>query len=182
MIYDLPTAVEIGGVSYAIRSDYRAILDIFCALGDPGLTPEDKTVITVEIFYVDVPPLDAWKEALEKCFWFLDGGKERDKSPARPKLMDWEQDFQYICSAINSRNGMEVRAVPYMHWWTFVGYYMGIGDSAFAEIVAIRKKLRKHKKLEKYEEEFYRENPDAVNIRTRYTEEEDALLKKLLKG
>ena len=37
MNYALPTEAEIGGSSYPIRSDYRAILDIFEVFGDPDL-------------------------------------------------------------------------------------------------------------------------------------------------
>ena len=37
MNYSLPTEVEIGGNVYPIRSDYRAILDIFEVFGDPDL-------------------------------------------------------------------------------------------------------------------------------------------------
>ena len=37
MSYLLPTTLTVGGIEYAIRSDYRAALDIFAALADPEL-------------------------------------------------------------------------------------------------------------------------------------------------
>ena len=41
-MYDLPTSVDVCGVSYDIETDYRAILDIFSVLGAVG---------TLGIFY-----------------------------------------------------------------------------------------------------------------------------------
>ena len=51
MIYDLPTAVEINGTEYEIRSDYRAILDIIAAVSDPELSEEEHAVAALDIFY-----------------------------------------------------------------------------------------------------------------------------------
>ena len=42
MIYDLPTSLEVSGVIYEIRSDYRYALDILIALNDPLLSDEQK--------------------------------------------------------------------------------------------------------------------------------------------
>ena len=42
MRYDLPTAVEINGTEYQIRSDYRDILTIIEALSDAELSEEEK--------------------------------------------------------------------------------------------------------------------------------------------
>ena len=64
-----------------------------------------------------------------------------------------------IVSAINNVAHTEIRALPYLHWWTFTGYYMAIGECPLSMVVGIRNKLAKHKKLEKYELEFKRQNP-----------------------
>ena len=42
MRYDLPTAVEVNGTEYQIRSDYRDILTIIEALSDAELSEEEK--------------------------------------------------------------------------------------------------------------------------------------------
>ena len=49
---------------------------------------------------------------------------------------------------------------------------MGIGEGLFADVVNIRQKKLKHKKLEKHEAEFYRKNREMVDLKTRYTKEE----------
>ena len=93
--------------------------------------------------------------------------------------MDWDQDAPLIVPAINKVLGGEVRAMPYLHWWTFVGAYMEIGEGVFSSALAIRQKKAKHKKLEKYEQEFYRENKSLIDIQPRLSAEEQAEIDRL---
>jgi hypothetical protein len=90
--------------------------------------------------------------------------------------MDWEQDAPLIMPAINKVAGREVRAVEYMHWWTFLGLYMEIGESQFATVINIRQKLQKKKPLEKHEKEYYRQNKAVVDLKKKISSEDlDAL-------
>lgn len=175
MMYDLPTSVEVNGHEYAIRSDYRAILDIIKALTDPELKDEEKAQVVMGIFYLDDIPLEEWEEAIKKCFWFVDCGEET-KNRATRKLMDWEQDFKNIVAPINRVLGTEIRALEYLHWWTFVSAYYEMGDCLFAQIVRIRQMKAKGKPLDKFDKEWYRDHRDLVDLKRTYTEAEDALL------
>lgn len=65
--YDLPTSVTVDGTEYAVRTDYRAILDIITALNDPDLTDEDRAAVALGIFYEDALP-ENLQEALNRCF------------------------------------------------------------------------------------------------------------------
>lgn len=181
MIYDLPTSVEVGGKEYTIRSDYRAILDICIALNDVDLSDQERAAVALDIFYPDFPdiPQADYQEAIDKCFWFIDkGSNDGDKDRKAPRLVDWEQDFQLIVSPVNRVIGQEIRAVKYMHWWTFLSAYMEIGgDCTFSQVVGIRDKLAKHKKLDKSEREWLRRNQNLVIIKTRYTQAEDDFIK-----
>ena len=114
------------------------------------------------------------EEAILQAKWFVDCGQEDDdKNPAR-KVMDWEQDEPILFPAINKVAGTETRAVPYIHWWTFAGYFMEIEEGTFSTVLGIRQKKTKGKKLEKWEQEFYRYNKKLCDIRKRYTAEEQA--------
>ena len=46
----------------------------------------------------------------------------------------------------------------------------------FAQIVAIRNKKARGKKLDKVEQEFYQRNRELVELKTRYTDAENELL------
>lgn len=183
MMYDLPTSLEVGGAEYAIRSDYRAALDICAALSDPSMSNQEKAVALLLLYedYDSIPAEDV-EDALRQAVWFLDCGDGITSSKPRPKLMDWERDFKWIVAPINRVAGTEVRSVQYMHWWTFVSCYYEIGDCIFAQFVGIRNKLEKHKRLDKYDREFYEANREAIDLRNGITDNEREMLKSILGG
>ena len=119
MMYELPKTLEIGGKMWKIRSDFRAVLDIITALNDVDFSDDEKALASLVIFYVDFDnmPVTIYGEAIEKCFWFINGGKTNDEMDAQPhKLIDWEKDFHHICSPINKQIHGEIRAI--MHAFT----------------------------------------------------------------
>lgn len=181
MIYSLPTCVEIQGREYEIRSDYRAILDICIALGDAELSEQEKAFVVLDIFYTDWAsiPSEHYQEAIEKCFSFINCGQEEGVRKA-PKLVDWEQDFQYIVAPINRVMGKEIRALDYLHWWSFISAYYEIGECLFSQIVRIRDMISKGKKLDKADREWLRNNRHLVDFKTKYTSAEDEILKQFM--
>lgn len=181
MMYDLPKSLTVSGAEYTIRSDFREILDIIEILNDEEMTESERAYVTLLFFYPDfenIPPED-YQEAIEQCFWFINGGKseaERDKNP--PRLMDWQQDFPYIIAPVNRVIGHEIRADAYLHWWTFLAAYMEIGECTFAQIVHIREAKNRGKKLDASDKEWYLRNREIVDLKTKYTTAEEELLKK----
>ena len=59
------------------------------------------------------------------------------------KLLDWQHDANLIVADINKVAGQEVRDLPFVHWWTFLAWFHGIGQGQLSTVVAIRDKLRK---------------------------------------
>jgi hypothetical protein len=169
--------MEVGGIEYEIRSDFRAILDICSAIEDAELDMRDKAIVALDIFYTDIEdiPRQHHKEALRKCFWFINGGTE-DVEKKGPQLMSWEQDVQYIIAPINRVVGGEVRALEYLHWWTFLAAYMEIGDCTFAQIVRIRNLRATGKPMTKEDREWYTKHHYLVDIKTTYTQAEHDVL------
>lgn len=174
----LPTSLEICGQAYEIRSDYRAVLDICAALSDPELEGQEKTLVALDIFYPGFleMPQEQYKEAVKQCFWFINCG-DGEQSQQAPKLVDWEQDFKLIVAPINRVTGQEVRALEYMHWWTFVAAYYEIGECLFAQVVRVRDRLAKGKALDKQDKEWYRQNRHLVDFKHKYTDTEADILK-----
>ena len=143
----------------------------------------ERVLTMLQILYIDfdtIPPSE-WRKAAEKAKDFIDCGMKDDGKP-KPRLMDWEQDAPIIVPAVNKIAKIDVRSVEYMHWWTFFGYYMEIGECLLATVVNIRDKKRKGKKLEKWEKEFYQNNKSLVDLKMKQekrSEEEKEELRKL---
>lgn len=176
MIGQLPTALEVGGKTYAIRSDYRVILTIFQAFNDPELTDDEKCYVCMKCLYIDfeesVPP-EHIQEAAEKAYWFCDGGDmPKAENVEGIKTFDWEQDEGIMFPAINKVAGFEVRAVEYLHWWTFLGLFGVVDDGLFSQVLHLRNKLAKGKKLDKTECEFYRDHRSMVDLKQKLTAEQ----------
>lgn len=180
MIGRLPKELNVNGTDRAIRSDFRVALLIFQAYNDPELSDQEKAQAMMECLYEDYDNLsrEDYQEAYDQAIWFLDGGgieEEKDSNHQKArKVMDWEQDERIIFSAVNKVAGHETRAVEYMHWWTFLGYFNEIGEGLLSTVINIRQKKNKGKKLEKYEQEFYRENRSLIDIKVKLTAEEQA--------
>lgn len=170
-VWSFPTSLNIGGVEYEIRTDYRVVLDLLMALNDPELSDSDNKMsaymqsrVILEIMFPDWDniPQEHIQEALDKVAEFIDMGIGDDSK--KPKTMDWEQDAPIIIPAINKVLNKEIRAEKYMHWWTFLGAYMEIGEGLFSNVIHIRQKKAKGKKLEKWEQEFYKENKSLIDF------------------
>lgn len=179
--WELPAYLCIGGENWNIRTDFRAILDILKYFNDPEYEDDEKWEICLDILYEDFGnmPHALKQEAAEKAIDFIDMGI-KDDGKCKPRIMDWEQDAAVIIPSVNRVIGKETRSLEYMHWWTFMGAYMEIGEGLFSEILNIRQKKAKNKKLEKWEQEFYRENKELVDLKKKYTNEEKAEQQRLL--
>jgi hypothetical protein len=155
------------------------VLDCFSALQDASLNSNERLFCSLIIFYedinciADINKFEDLEEAATKMFDFFNCGRSQSiGKKMNHKLIDWEQDSQIICSAINKVANKEVRAEPYIHWWTFMGYYSAVGESLLSTIVSIRDKIVRGKKLEKHECIFRQENPEYFVWNTNNIDEE----------
>lgn len=180
--WQLPEQAEIGGKIYDLHTDYRDIMEIMGYLEDPNEPEFLRWQIAIALFYEGEIPPEHQQEAMEYLAAFISCG-EQDTSKPGPKLLDWEQDASAIVADVNKVAGAEIRALPYLHWWTFLAYFNAIGEGQLSTLISIRDKLRQGKKLEKWEQEYYRKNKARVDLKKRYSADElaeQARLKKLL--
>lgn len=121
-VWKLPKSVKVNGKEYRIRSDYRAVLDILCAINDPdivaGMSEEEKNLeiytTILAIFYEDFDnlPTEDWEEALKAAKEFIDCGFKGDKK--KPQLMDWKKDAKILIPAINKVAHEDIRDKEYL--------------------------------------------------------------------
>ena len=177
MMWDLPLFVEIHEKKYFIRNkcDYRVVLDVINALNDSELDMENRVRCALFIFYEDLSGCEDLRIATNEMMKIINNGEEEieQEQQNKPQLMDWEHDFSQIAPPISRVLGYSVRdANKYTHWYDFIGAYMEIGECTFSNIISIRSKKIKGKKLEAWEQEFYRENKKLIDLPQNLTEEE----------
>jgi len=186
--YELPTSVILNDTAHPIRKDgdFRMVLDCFRLLQDEELEDNERILACLTVFYDELDGIETvyqlgdLEEAVKQMFSFFNCNQENVGIKAEGKVIDWDKDALMIISAINKVAGKEIRAEKYLHWWTFMGYYMAIGESALANVVNIRRKIIRGKKLEKYEQEYVNENPELFRRSENYTKEERELLDDIL--
>lgn len=178
MIGELPHTVSVNGKDYAVRTDFRDILKIVTAFTDPELEDNEKVYICLFIFYEDFDLLSRndYEAAFKAAIHFIDHGSEEDTEEARktPRVMDWEQDESIMFPAINKVAGFETRSADYVHWWTFMGYYMEITEGVYSNVLSLRLKKAKGKRLDKWEREFWNSNKGICALKTKLSKEEQA--------
>lgn len=180
MIYDLPINVKIDREEYKIRNncDYRVILDCIEALNDSDFTIYEALTCAKNIFYEEPESIKNINEAIKQMLIIINNGEEvTEEEQSKPIVMNWQKDFKIIAPAISRVLGYDIRTQDkFTHWYTFIGAYQEIGECLFANIVSIRNKLAKGKKLEKYEQEFYRENRNMIDLPKTLTREQEEFL------
>ena len=179
--WQLPETARIGNHEYEINTDYREVLQIVQILNNPDMPEFIRWNTAINLFFEGDIPQEHEQEAMEYLAAFIAYG-ELDAKPG-PQLLDWEQDSRAIIADVNKVAGKEIREMQYLHWWTFLSYFFAIGEGQLSTMVSIRDKLRRGQKLEKWDQDFYRENKTRVDLRKKYSAEELAeqeRLKKLL--
>lgn len=180
--WSLPQTACIRGKTYRLHTDFREILRIFGCLQQEQVPEFIRWHTALDLFFGEPIPEEAFPEAAAWFSRFVSGGQER-QDPGGPVLIHWQRDAQVIVADINKAAGREIRELPYLHWWTFLAWFRGIGEGGLSTLVTVRDKLRRGKKLEPWEQEYYRRNRDLVSPRPDYTPqelEEQARLRELL--
>ena len=175
-LWQLPEKVCLEGKIYDIHADFRDILELFSYLEDPDLPESVRWRIALGLFYEQPVPPEHRQAAMEYLVGFLTCG--HPDTPG-PKLLCWQQDAQAIISGVNRAAGQELRAIPFVHWWTFLGWFHAIGEGPLSTLVSIRDKLRRGKPLEGWEKDFYRENRQRIDLPKHYSREEQAQIQAL---
>jgi hypothetical protein len=175
MFVTLPKSLTVDGFEKEIYTDFRSILLICSAYNDPELSKEEANYVLVNNLFVDdIEDIQNRNEALKQAIWFVDGGKDYSGQPENsPKLFDWEQDFDFIISAVdkNVKTVETVLELPYMHWWTFLQKLSERKETRLDTLIGIREKLAKGQPLENWEKAILRENKEIVILRDKSNEE-----------
>lgn len=175
--YSLPETAAFGGREYALNTDFRQVLKILQVLEKPDLPEAIRWRIAACLFYAPELAEEDYKAGLSYLAAFLQPG-EISPSDHRKKL-DWQADASAIIAGVNAAAGQEIRLLPKVHWWTFLSWFHAMPPGELSTRVAIRDKLHKGQKLEPWEQEYYRQNKQTVDLKPEYSAEEKAEIARL---
>ena len=144
LLDDLPEAIEVNGVEYAVNSDFRTGLACILDMESSELTDEEKCILLLKRIYGDVIPEDV-ETALRLAVKFLDGGKEppEEENPFadNTRLYSFEKDSALIYAAFQQTHGIDLQKVD-LHWWQFLALFQDLGaDTAFCNMINLRRRV-----------------------------------------
>lgn len=136
-----PTAVEIGGRDWEIRSDFRISIQFEQLMLDAAVPDDLKLGLALELYY-PVPPTDPLAAA-ERALWFYQCGRPAGRSgkagghdPGR--VYDYDQDDAQIYAAFMADYGIDLEACD-LHWWKFRALFDGLApDNLICRIMEWR--------------------------------------------
>ncbi len=134
---DYPTAVCVGGKDIPIITDFREIIKLTDMLRTKDLAYEEKMYLLQQ--YFQEPPED-FEKAVDALSDFVtmkelgrqdisddDNCEEKEQKPQKD-VYSFEIDYPFIFSAFLQDYGINIRTIPYMHWWEFRMLFSGLSE------------------------------------------------------
>ena len=133
---DYPTYIMVDGEEIPIVTDFRSYIQLFDMLKDSEMTSNEK-LMTLRQYFKMAPQnfsqaIDALvdfmtMEELPKCGMQRNEETENDDSKKK-ELYSFGIDYPFIFSAFLQEYGINIRTIPYMHWWEFRMLFDGLSD------------------------------------------------------
>lgn len=182
----LPVEVEIEGIKYEINSSFRTSLLFLSLMEDAEVDNVEKIQLALELYYPIVPK--NINKAIEKIKWFYKCGKDIKQSKSKStsnknneKILDYEEDADYIYSAFMSQYNIDLQDIEYLHWWKFKSLFNGLkDDNKICEIMKYRS-IDISKIKDKEQRKFYKDMKNLYKLDQKISNEDLLELEELSK-
>lgn len=126
---DMPSAIEVDGITYALKTDFREWLQF-------GYLLEHEKQFWFGVFEGEPPGIECADAVLE----FYKSENPTPKSSASDrKLLDMILDGDYIVASFQAVYGIDLTSIDYMHWHRFKALIAGLPDnSKLSKIMSYR--------------------------------------------
>ena len=130
---DLPDTLD--GVE--IQTDFRYWILFEQLMLDEDLSPMQKGINALNLIYKGAPTATPGT-ALASLLWFFRCGKDEDRRVRRSarngarqrRLYDYDQDAERIFASFWAVYGLDLNAVPHLHWWKFRAMFDALPDDS----------------------------------------------------
>lgn len=165
----LPVEVEIEGVMYEINSNFRTSLLFSTLMEDVEVDNIEKIQLALELYYPTIP--NDINKAIGKITWFYKCGKDIKQSKSKStsnknnkKILDYEEDADYIYSSFMSQYNIDLQDIEYLHWWKFQSLFNGLkDDNKICEIMKYRS-IDLNKIKDKEQKKFYKDMKNLYKL------------------
>ena len=145
----LPESILVDGSNIPINTDFRASIRFEALMQDARRTDEERVSGMLEAYFGEssLPAVYAAcaagkAEALFQAVmdFYRCGAPEPPQSSRQTKrTYDFIADERRIYAAFSEQYGVDLYAVPYLHWWKFSAMFSGLSDATeIAKIMHIR--------------------------------------------
>lgn len=145
---NLPESIVVDGAEIPIHTDFRASIRFEELMQDPRLSDEARVAGMLSVYFDDgaAPVLQhlcrmGKAEALVAAIltFYRCGEPERPPTGRTERSYSFSADERRIYAAFSEQYGIDLYAVPYLHWWKFSAMFSGLSDTTeIARIMHIR--------------------------------------------
>lgn len=134
LLYEkLPESVEVNGISYAIHTNFKDWIAFFDMMADADYRPKEKLIASLRWFQGEPPPdlLGAWNALLQFASCEDTPNGEEPEETNRKKetsCFSWSYDSAYVLGAFLQCYHMDLRTIPYLHWYHFMALFEALPD------------------------------------------------------
>lgn len=128
---EYPETIIVDGAEIPIVTDFREYVKLIDMLKDDELTSSQKVYLLSQ-YFLEAP--EDFSEAMSALTDFVTMKKddqeetEAEEPEEKREVYSFEYDFPFIFSAFLSEYGINIKAVPYMHWWEFKLLFDGLSE------------------------------------------------------
>ncbi|MCM0706538.1 bacteriophage Gp15 family protein [Faecalicatena sp. BF-R-105] len=127
----LPKSVEVGGVLYPVKTDFRAVLKLIGEVKQAG-EPGSRLFLILRLYKKEIPP--DIQGAVQAVTDFIAGirsaEKEKEREGSGKQTFSYEKDAPYIVSDFWNYYGIDLLACKYLHWQKFQMLLEGLPDDS----------------------------------------------------
>ena len=127
----LPKKVEVGGILYPIKTDFRAVLKLIGEVKQAE-EPGSRLFLILRLYKNEIPPdiQGAVKAVTDFIAGIRSAEKEKEREGSGKQTFSYEKDAPYIVSDFRNYYGIDLLACKYLHWQKFQMLLEGLPDDS----------------------------------------------------
>lgn len=133
LIDKFPETVKVNEKEYPVETDFREWIRFVKLVEDEDVPWRIKCRLLMQWYTDDIP--DDLESSINALGDFLamkqEENEQEDEISAKPpkQVYSFDEDMTWIYSAFREVYGINLQAVPYMHWWEFQTLFIGLPDN-----------------------------------------------------